>query len=114
MLTSSIGCSPLDSSSCDIPDRLQSTRRPAQKVFGQDLSDARERICLKAHLYIFYPLEALVEGEVVPNCVLKLFPRLEFVSRTLQNQLPICLFSPFSAFSASKPNCPAGSDLALR
>ena len=47
------------------------------------------------HLYIFYPLEALVEGEVVPNCVLKLLPRLEFVSRTMQNQSQFASFWPF-------------------
>ena len=42
LLTSSIGCSPLDSSSCDIPDHLQSTQHPAQKVFGQNFSDSRD------------------------------------------------------------------------
>ena len=90
--TLSTGCSPSGSSSCDIPGRPRSTQRPDHRLVRTVQMQENQ-----AHLYIFYPLEALVEGEVVPNCVLKLLLRLEFVSRTLQNQLPICLFSPFSA-----------------
>ena len=99
-LTWSTGCSPSGSSSCDIQDRPQSTLPPGWQN-GQDwILDCRRSFEF-THLYIFYPLEALVEREVVPNCVLKLLPRLEFVSRSMHNPSQFASFPLFFS-SASK------------
>ena len=67
----------------------------------------------KAHLYVFHPLEAFVQREIVPNRVLKLLPILDSVSRTLQNpRIPICLFLAFSTPPLPGSNSSAGFDLA--
>ena len=117
-LTWSTGCSPSGSSSCDIQDRPQSTLRPGwQNWSGLDswegIWDCGRSFGF-AHLYIFYPLEALVEREVVPNCVLKLLPRLEFVSRSMHNPSQFASFLPLLLPRFQNPIVRTRLDLALR